>query len=111
MELDSVGIVIATRELDLADVKKVTVTIGRPETFSDGINFYCPYQITGIGNKRVRYAGGIDAAQALQLALKMIGADLYTSREAKARALTWEGGENGDLGFPLPDTLSDLRPS
>lgn len=111
MELDSVGIAIATRDLDLAKGKKVIITIGKPEEFPDGGGgFYCPHQITGIGNERVRYAGGVDAVQALQLALIMIGAILYTSKEAKSRTLSWIGGQNGDLGFPLPDNLSDLRP-
>ena len=108
MKLDSVGTVIAARELAIDGAKKVQVIIGKPEKFPDSSDYYCPYQITGIGNERIRYAGGVDAVQAFQLALNMIGADLYTSKEAKAGKLNWEAGEKGDLGFPLPDSITDL---
>lgn len=111
MKIDSVGMIIANREIVLADGKEVIVTIGKPEKFPDSEDYYCPYQIIGIGNEKVRYASGIDSIQALFLALKMIGADLYTSNEAKAGVLSWKGGEKGDLGFPVPDTLRDLVPS
>lgn len=105
MNLQSVGTIIATRQLDLADGRKVIVTIGKPEPFPGdaGADYYCPYQITGIKRNKVRYAGGVDAVQALQLALEMIGADLETSDEARAGVLSWEAGsERGDYGFPLP---------
>lgn len=102
MKLTSVGTVIAVRELDLLGGGKATVTIGKPEKFPDADDYYCPYQISGIKRSNVRYAGGVDAVQALELALKMIGADLYTSDEAKAGALSWKGSDKGDLGFPQP---------
>jgi hypothetical protein len=105
------GIVIATRELTLASATTVTVRIGKPELFSDGLNWYCPYQVDGIGNGRVRRAGGIDAVQALELALKMIGAELYTSAAAKSGSLTWDAASKpSDLGFPVPDAIRDLAP-
>jgi hypothetical protein len=109
MKLTDVGTVIATRELSLSAGKPVTVLIGKPEKFCDSDDYYCPYQILGFGNQRVRYAGGSDAVQALELTLKKIGADLYTSREAQAGKLSWHGEKN--LGFPVPDVLSDLPPS
>lgn len=57
------------------------------------------------------YAYGVDALQALQLTLKKIGTDLYTSNEYKIGALSWVGKSNsGDLGFPVPDVLKDLLP-
>jgi hypothetical protein len=109
MKLTDVGNVIATRELSLPAGKLVTVLVGKPEKFPDTDDYYCPYQIRGFGSERVRYAGGSDAVQALELALKMIGTDLYTSKEAQAGELSWQGGKN--LGFPVPDVLSDLPPS
>jgi len=108
MQLKDVGVQVATRELQ-ASGRKITVVIGKPEMFPDGVNFYCPYQIVGIGNERVRYAGGVDAVQALQLAMQMIGAELYTSREAQSRQLSWID-DTGNLGFPVPDVLQDLVP-
>jgi len=112
MNLKNVGQVIAIRELTSNSGKKITVTIGIPEMFPDGgDDYYCPYQIIGIGNERVRYAGGIDSVQSLELAFKMIGTDLYTSAEAQAGELNWAGGsKKGDLGFPVPDVMSDLLP-
>lgn len=109
MQLKSIGIEIARRELD-ANGARVSVAIGKPEKFPDADDYFCPYQVTGIGNGKVRYAGGVDAVQALLLALKMIGADLYTSKEAQAKQLSWSAGENGNLGFPVPDSLQDLVP-
>ena len=111
MKLNDVGIVVATRELRLAGGKAVTVAVGKPEKFPDSEDYYCPYQILGLGNERIRRAGGIDAVQALELALKMIGTDLCTSKEAQAGELSWSGGKKGDFDFPVPDVLRELAPS
>jgi len=111
MILKKIKEVIATRKLYSADrSKRVIVKIGKPEKFPDSSDYYCPYQIIGLGNEKARYAAGVDAVQALQLALKMIGADLYTSKEARIGSLVWEGGCKGELGFPVPDSISDLAP-
>jgi hypothetical protein len=82
----------------------VIVKIGVPQRYPEGEeDYFCPYQILGIGDERVRYGSGIDALQALMLTLKMIGADLYTTPEAKSGALSWVGQSvKGDLGFPVP---------
>jgi hypothetical protein len=58
MKLDNVGVVIATREFDIDEKGKVLVTIGVPQEFPEGRNFFCPYQISGMGDEQVRYAGG-----------------------------------------------------
>jgi hypothetical protein len=111
MKIENVGTIIATRKLALSNGKKVSVIIGRPKKFPDNSGYYCPYQIVGMGKEKVRYAGGVDGVQSLLLALNMIGADLYTSKEAKAGSLRWDGGEKGDLGLPVPDVLRDLVPN
>ena len=108
MKLKTVGVIIATREIDIDGNRKVLVTIGTPREFPEGGNYFCPYQISGMGNGRVRYAGGADSVQALELALQVIGTDLYTSAEFKADRLRSEGRRN--LGFPVPATISDLVP-
>lgn len=108
MELKNVGIPIAKRELELEGATKVTVTIGKPEKFPGNDDYYCPYQIAGLGDGKVRYAGGIDGVQALLLTLEMIGADLYTSAEAQHGKLTWS--DERALGFPVPDSIRDLLP-
>ena len=98
MELRSIGTVIATRELSLPDERKVIVRIGMPALFSEGRDYYCPFQITGIGDERIRYIGGVDAVQALLLTFKTIGVLLSVSDEAKAGFLTWLDVK--DFGFP-----------
>jgi hypothetical protein len=112
MKLKTVGTVIATRELALDGGQHVQVLVGKPEPFPDGQDWYCPYQVVGIGAGRVWSAGGVDAVQALILALQSIGAVLVCSREYHAGRLNWDAGSvKGDLGFPLPKSLSDLAPS
>jgi hypothetical protein len=99
MKLTDVGQVICTRILDLRDNKRVIVKLGAPQEYPEPPDdYFCPYQIIGLGDERVRYAGGVDAFQALSLALKSIGAVLYSSTEARAGELSWLG--QSDLGFP-----------
>lgn len=104
MKLSDVGQILGTRALKLDGANTVTVIIGVPQRYPEGEeDYYCPYQIVGIGDERVRYASGIDPLQALTLTLRMIGADLYTTPEAKNGKLTWVGqSAKGDLGFPPP---------
>lgn len=107
--MTTLGQIIATRNFQLKNGKLVTVSIGKPEVFPNESSFYCPYQITGMGSERVNRAGGVDAVQALLLALKMIGAELVTSDECLSGNLSWAGGTGPkDVGFPLPDSLKDF---
>ena len=95
--------------MSLDDGSEVIVEIGRPFNAPEiGEEFYCPYRITGLGDRKVRGIPGFDAVQALLLALQTVGVDLYASDEGKAGKLSWLGQR--DLGFPLPDIASDLRP-
>jgi hypothetical protein len=105
MELSTIGDVIATRVLLLAgddSGRETLVQIGKPCPFPDGKDYYCPYQITGLVDGKVRYAAGIDAVQALQLVMGIIGAHLYSRNQSCGGRLRWEGDEGGDLGFPIP---------
>lgn len=107
MELDCIDNVIVTREFALSEsARPVIVEIGRPAKFPDGQDYYCPYRVVGLGNDRVRYAGGVDQVQALLLTLKKIGAELYTCAEYKSGKLYWLEAGNNDLGFPTPDGFS-----
>jgi hypothetical protein len=104
MKIDDIGEVIAVRKLLLrrGDIGKRTVVVklGMPRQFPDSTDYYAPFQITGIGSGKPKYAGGIDAFQAIQLALKMIGAYLSAATSESSADLSWEGGDKGDLGFP-----------
>ena len=70
------GSVIAERRLRVTGRPEldVRVRIGTPRPFPDAPHndYYCPYQIVGLGSAKVRYAGGVDAIQALELALHIL---------------------------------------
>jgi hypothetical protein len=106
------GIVIATRTLELAGKPPVSVEIGKPGPFPDGIGCYCPYRVTGLGYDLVRYAAGEDTVQALQLVMVHIGVTLQTSPEAEAGTLSWACAPGArHMGFPVADVARDLIPS
>lgn len=112
MLINDLGDVVTNRSLSIIGdaVKTIEIKIGKPQKLEDHSDYYCPYQIIGMGNDRIKYAIGIDGIQALQLTLSRIGTDLYTSEEGKKGNLRWIGDENGDLGFPVPDSIRDLLP-
>lgn len=96
-----IGDVIAERELEAEkDAKSCTVTVrlGRPVKSEDAPDYRCPYQVVGIGDDVVRSASGVDSIQALELAFKMLGVELYL--RYKEFAFTWLG--DPDIGFPKP---------
>jgi hypothetical protein len=103
--------IIAERHLYLEGEPGCTIRVllGKPHTRLNASNnelTFCPYQILGIGDEKVRAAGGVDAIQALQLAMEMIGSELYFKLNRRHNnGLRWEGGKDGDLGFPVPSGL------
>src|ERR1700677_5156013 len=84
MKLENVGTVIAERELSLDGTQNIRVLIGTPKQQTGNDNWYCPYQTDGIGSGRIGISYGVDAIQALVLALSMVGAELYCSKEYEA---------------------------
>lgn len=103
MKLESVGEIIAARKFILAreghQPVDVIVLMGKPEKFPDHTNYYCPYQIKGAGRDKLMAIGGVDAFQAMQLALDTIRVELEVIEKDSSGRLTWEGGAEGDLGF------------
>lgn len=87
--------VIATRELRTVSTgAPVTVSIGAPQPGTND-DWWCPYLITGL-TKRVSDSGvGVDAMQALILAIEGIRRAI----ESDSEKFSWEG-EDGDHGFP-----------
>lgn len=115
MNLKTLGPIIATRtfELAMADggIGEVLIKIGKPKKHQNNSS-YCPYQIIGIGDERIRYAMGSDGVQSLILAMTKIGADIYTSPEAKDRRLTWMEDDSNNLGIPvMAEVFEDKVPS
>lgn len=104
MNLDSVGDVIAARELTLAhdpnNCAAVFVLLGKPQQLPDHEDYYCPYQIKGAGDEKVSYACGVDSFQALQLALGTIAVELEVLNKDLGGKLEWDCDGKGGLGFP-----------
>jgi hypothetical protein len=73
----------------------ISVRIGRPFLDPRG-DWSCPIQIIGIGDERIKSAGGVDAIQAMQLAMQLAGADL--KYYAQSTPISWLGETH--LGFP-----------
>ncbi len=98
----TIGTVIAKRVLTLSGGGKVMVELGKPRRFRGGPpDYYCPVRIRGLGDDYISCAAGVDAVQALQLALHCIGSLLYSSEEWKVGKLSWDAAPaKGDLGFP-----------
>jgi hypothetical protein len=100
--------IIAHRSLKLrqrsTDID-VPVRIYAPES-KDG-DWTCHYEIGWPEGTRESYAGGIDAIQALHLALQKIGTEIYTSTHHEAKTLRWEKSGDG-YGFPVPKNIRDL---
>jgi hypothetical protein len=102
MQLENIGDTIATRRLYVPGEsdREITVAIGRPVPDKESIGYCCPFQISGIGSEKLKYAKGLDAVQALQGVMVLIGADLQFLNETVGGKLRWEGDDKGGLGFP-----------
>ncbi len=110
MRLHNVGKVLAERILDLSTSegdRQVRVLIGKPQPIPKSVDFFCPYQVVGLSDETVRYAEGVDAAQAIYLALEAVGTYLAATQEARSGRLTWYGERT--LGFPVRDQRPHLR--
>ncbi len=104
MLVRDLGEIIAVRTLDYIEQGKraslVEIAIGKPIQLSDPEDYYVPYRIKGAGLEKISYAVGVDAVQALQLALRGIGADLLAISRKLPGQMQWIGSEPGDYGFP-----------
>jgi hypothetical protein len=111
MQLTDIGHLIASRKLELTEnnsTRSVTIKIGKPQKFVDGDDYYCPFQVIGLGDEKINWSGGIDEVQALLLALEQIGLYLIESEEYKQGKLSWVGSDKGNLGFPCFDSAGIL---
>jgi hypothetical protein len=85
--------------------RTIIIRVFAPER-SDG-DWACRYGIDWPHEPRSFQAHGVDAMQALQLALNMIAAEIYCSPYHQSGALFWER-PGGGYGFPVPHGLRDL---
>ncbi len=100
---------IASRVLTLRDGNKdlqIPIRIFAPEKSPDG-SWFCRYEIDWPDKNHALNVGGIDSAEAIVLALQMIGAEIYSSSYYKAGKLFFDKPGNG-FGFPVVPTYRDL---
>lgn len=84
MELE-IGNIIAERLIDVlykdGSKSDIKIKLGTPSNIPESNDVFAPYLIEYAGNSRFLYAVGIDGFQALQLAMKMIVADLESLQD------------------------------
>ena len=104
MEFEGVGEIIATRQLHYFDETSrkriVSIFVGKPQPSPETRDYQCLFQLIGIGHQKTQVARGHDSMQALQEALILAATSLSHLNEKLGRKLVWEGGANGELGFP-----------
>jgi hypothetical protein len=103
--LDSLGDVIATRELVVRTQSHVTVRVmmGKPQLWEGGPDSLCPVLIVGAGDEKIRCAAGVDAFQSIELALKMISIQLRAiRRDLELDLCRWPDDDDPYVGFPSP---------
>jgi hypothetical protein len=100
--------IIATRTLTLREGDRdiaVPIRVFAPE--QQPRDWSCRFEIDWPDEPFAMAVIGIDAVQALGLALKTVGTQIYTSEYHEAGQLFWHEPGNG-YGFPVPVTLRDL---
>jgi len=107
MELTDLGEIIAERKFvlrgDSGAKHEVLVLLGKPQQFANSTDYYCPYQIKGVGRERIKYCGGVDAFQALDCTLHALGAELQQLNHEANGKISWDADKSGSLGFPIPE--------
>ncbi|MDR7037755.1 hypothetical protein J2X36_002506 [Methylobacterium sp. BE186] len=99
---------IATRILRLlgpVSTEDVAVRLYQPELEDGG--WICRYAIGWPDGTHHGFAGGVDAVQALNLALQRVGFALHRSPHHAEGRLVWEKPGDG-YGFPVPPSARDL---
>jgi hypothetical protein len=98
---------IFTRILRDSDDPAVAIPVRiYPPTAERG-DWACRFSIGWPDGERSLAAFGIDPIQAFDLALRMIGANLYVSDLHESRRLMWLTPGTG-YGFPVPHSMRDL---
>ena len=101
---------IAVRHYDLAENGQrsdVTVRIFQPEPDPDGPHYRCKVQIEWPSDIKQLFAYGVDAIQALILALNLLGTYINTSQAVKEGRLVWLK-PGGGFGLPVPRNVEDI---
>jgi hypothetical protein len=100
--------VIATRVLKLrrtAGDIDIPIRIFAPER--EGASWSCKFEVDWPDGTLRIAAGGVDAVQALHLALELIGAQIYASDHHASGKLMWLEPGKG-YGFPVTRGIRDI---
>ena len=74
----------------------------------DGTDFLCRYTIDLPGKPRESHGYGVDAIQALLLAMKKAHVEMLVLRDKKGHRVEWL--DDANLGLPIDELLRDLSP-
>ncbi|WP_143070449.1 hypothetical protein [Luteibacter sp. UNC138MFCol5.1] len=99
--LMELGRVIASRSFE-SERGSIELLIGLPRPYDDGTDYFCPFQLRGIGDEKVRSAGGVDALQALILGIDRAAMYLSGTPEVRDGRLTFLGNLGIGFGPPTP---------
>jgi len=100
--------IIATRVLTLRLAQEkieIPIRIFAPEP--QEIDWLCRVEIDWPDGKVARGAVGVDAIHSLELALRMVGAQIYASDHHESGRLEWLKPGKG-YGFPVPNNIRDV---
>lgn len=100
--------IIATRVLKLRRAQgdiEIPIRIFAPEP--QEIDWSCQVEIDWPDEKLTRVVVGVDAMHAIELALRLVGAQIYTSDYHESGELEWLEPGKG-YGFPVPNSIRDL---
>jgi len=109
---EALGEVVAERQLVIAcadgAVLDVVVRVGRPVPMDGGdslaVDCWCPVQvIVGAAPRAVRTIGGVDAMQALQIAIAVADDELALIEGELTGKLAWQGGGAYERLIGRPD--------
>jgi hypothetical protein len=84
---------------------EIPIRIFAPE--QKAASWSCKIEVDWPDGMLMMAAGGVDAVQALELALKMIGAQIYSSDHHASGKLMWLEPGKG-YGLPVTNNLRDL---
>jgi hypothetical protein len=69
--------------------RTITLELAKPAILADSSDYCCPYRIVGLGALKPRYAVGVDALHALQLASKAVEDTVQAYAAARQAKLHW----------------------
>jgi len=95
------------RLLHLTDAPNIAIPVSVHMPVRSKIDWSCLVEIGWPDGPWSRNVSGVDAIDAFELALRMVGTELYSSKWHAAKRLVWLAPGDG-YGFPVPRTIGDL---